>query len=74
MPLTARAEACTAILTVDDDPEVSRAMARISAGGTEPTTGSSGPSPESQALEALRELKLRGDMVALLLADYRMPR
>ena len=26
-----------------------------------------------QALEALRETKLRGDLVALLLADYRMP-
>jgi thioredoxin reductase (NADPH) len=26
-----------------------------------------------QALEALREIKLRGDMVAVLLADYRMP-
>ena len=27
----------------------------------------------AQALEALREMKLRGDLVALLLADYRMP-
>ena len=26
-----------------------------------------------QALEALREMKLRGEMVAVLLADYRMP-
>ena len=26
-----------------------------------------------QALEALREIKLRGDPVAVLLADYRMP-
>src|SRR6266540_1174775 len=26
-----------------------------------------------QALEALREIKLRGDVVAVLLADYRMP-
>ena len=62
-----------AILTVDDDPAVSRAVARdlrrnygehyrvVRAGsGTE-------------ALDALRELKLRGDRVALMLADYRMP-
>ncbi len=27
----------------------------------------------AEALEALRELKLRGDRVAVLLADYRMP-
>src|SRR6202000_1135972 len=26
-----------------------------------------------QALEALRQMKLRGDQVAVLLADYRMP-
>jgi CheY-like chemotaxis protein len=27
----------------------------------------------NEALEALRELKLRGEQVAVLLADYRMP-
>ena len=27
-----------------------------------------------QALDALREMKLRGDVVAVILADYRMPR
>jgi thioredoxin reductase (NADPH) len=63
----------TAILTVDDDPGVSRAVARdlrrrygerhrivrAESGGT--------------ALDALRQMKLRGDLVALILADYRMP-
>ncbi|MEV6812982.1 FAD-dependent oxidoreductase [Micromonospora sp. NPDC051296] len=61
------------ILSIDDDPAVSRAVARdlrrrysdryrvVRAG--------SGP----EALEALREVKLRGEQVALLLADYRMP-
>jgi thioredoxin reductase (NADPH) len=62
-----------AILTVDDDPSVSRAIARdlrrrygdqyrvIRAGGA------------SEALEVLKELKLRGGRVAVMLADYRMP-
>ena len=61
------------LLTVDDDPGVSRAVARdlrrrygqdyriVRAGSGR------------QALEALREIKLRGDPVAVLLADYRMP-
>ncbi len=44
-----------------------------SAAGTPRTTASSGPRVRPQALEALRELKLRGEPVALLLADYRMP-
>ncbi|GAA3712654.1 FAD-dependent oxidoreductase [Streptomyces tremellae] len=61
------------ILTVDDDPTVSRAVARdirrrygeryrvVRAGsGTE-------------ALDALREIKLRGEQLAVMLADYRMP-
>ncbi|MFI1992170.1 FAD-dependent oxidoreductase [Actinoplanes sp. NPDC020271] len=62
-----------AILTVDDDPSVSRAIARdlrrrygdqyrvIRAGGA------------SEALDVLKELKLRGGRVAVMLADYRMP-
>src|SRR3982074_625964 len=61
------------LLTVDDDPGVSRASA-----GARPrhygesyrvVRTESGP----QALETLRELKLRGDLVAVLLADHRMP-
>ncbi len=61
------------ILSVDDDPSVSRAVARDLrrryAEGHRVMRASSG----AEALEALRELKLRGDRVALLLADYRMP-
>ncbi|MEV5319923.1 FAD-dependent oxidoreductase [Streptomyces sp. NPDC052687] len=64
----------TVILTVDDDPGVSRAVAR----DLRRRYGASyrivrAESGES-ALEALRELKLRGDLVAVILADYRMPR
>jgi thioredoxin reductase (NADPH) len=61
------------LLTVDDDPGVSRAVARDLRRqyGHEyrVVRTESGP----QALEALRELKLRGDLVAVLLADHRMP-
>ncbi|MGW2680974.1 FAD-dependent oxidoreductase [Streptomyces sp. NPDC001436] len=63
----------TVILTVDDDPGVSRAIARDLrrryGGGYRIVRAESGGS----ALEALRELKLRGDLVAVILADYRMP-
>ena len=62
-----------AIVTVDDDPSVSRAVARDLRReyGAEHriVRGESGP----QILEALREFKLRGEQVALILADYRMP-
>ena len=63
-----------AILTVDDDPSVSRAVARDLrrqyGEGYRIVRAESGP----QALDALREIKLRGEQVAVLLADYRMPR
>ncbi|OKI46007.1 FAD-dependent oxidoreductase [Streptomyces sp. MJM1172] len=63
----------TVILTVDDDPGVSRAVARDLrrryGAGYRIVRAESGDS----ALEALRELKLRGDLVAVILADYRMP-
>jgi thioredoxin reductase (NADPH) len=63
----------TIILTVDDDAGVSRAVAR----DLRRRYGKSyrivrAESGES-ALGALRELKLRGDLVAVILADYRMP-
>src|SRR4051794_9680380 len=62
-----------AIVTVDDDPSVSRAVARDLRReyGSEHRIirGESG----EQTLEALRELKLRGEQVAVILADYRMP-
>jgi thioredoxin reductase (NADPH) len=61
------------LLTVDDDPGISRAIARDLrrryAQDYRVVRTESGP----QALEALREIKLRGDLVAVLLADYRMP-
>lgn len=64
----------TVLMTVDDDPGVSRAVAR----DLRRRYGASyrivrAESGES-ALDALRELKLRGDLVAVILADYRMPR
>lgn len=61
------------LVTVDDDPGVSRAVARDLrrqyGQDYRVVRAESGP----QALEALREMKLRGDTVAVLLADYRMP-
>src|SRR6266498_1111920 len=61
------------IVTVDDDPGVSRAVARDLrrryGQDYRIVRAESGP----QALAALREMKLRGDPVAVLLADYRMP-
>jgi len=61
------------LLTVDDDPGVSRAVARDLrrqyGEDYRVVRTESGP----QALETLRELKLRGDLVAVLLADHRMP-
>lgn len=63
----------TVILTVDDDPGVSRAIARDLrrryGGDYRIVRAESGGS----AIDALRELKLRGDLVAVILADYRMP-
>src|SRR4051795_5062185 len=61
------------ILTVDDDQAVSRAVARDLrrryAEDYQVVRASSG----AEALDALRELKLRGEQVAVILADYRMP-
>ncbi|MEU8786271.1 FAD-dependent oxidoreductase [Streptomyces sp. NPDC048637] len=64
----------TVILTVDDDPGVSRAVARDLrrryGGSYRVVRAESGES----ALAALRELKLRGGPVAVIVADYRMPK
>ena len=61
------------ILTVDDDPAVSRAVARDLrrryGRDYRIIRAESGP----DALDALREITLRGDKVAALVADYRMP-
>jgi thioredoxin reductase (NADPH) len=60
-------------MTVDDDPGVSRAIAR----DLRRRYGASHRIVRAEsgdtALEALNELKLRGDQVAVILADYRMP-
>jgi thioredoxin reductase (NADPH) len=62
-----------AILTVDDDPAVSRAVARdLRRRFGEQYRIVRAESAET-ALDALRQMKLRGDVVAVLLADYRMP-
>jgi thioredoxin reductase (NADPH) len=61
------------ILTVDDDPSVSRAVARDLrrhyGENYRIVRAESGP----DALDALKELKLRGETVAVFVADYRMP-
>src|SRR5438309_8516213 len=61
------------ILTVDDDPEVSRSLARDLrqqyGEDYRIRRAESGPA----ALDALKELKLRDESVGLLLADHRMP-
>src|ERR1700691_3282539 len=61
------------MLTVDDDPAVSRAVARDLrrhyGEAHRIVRAESGP----DALDTLKELKLRGEAVAMLIADYRMP-
>jgi thioredoxin reductase (NADPH) len=61
------------LLTVDDDPSVSRAVARDLRRRYGEHHRVLRASSGAEAMEALRELKLRGDQVAVLLADYRMP-
>ncbi|WAC90705.1 FAD-dependent oxidoreductase [Mycobacterium sp. Aquia_213] len=61
------------ILTVDDDPSVSRAVARDLrrkyGEAHRIVRAESGP----EALDTLKQLKLRGETVAAIVADYRMP-
>jgi thioredoxin reductase (NADPH) len=62
-----------AILTVDDDPGVSRAVARdLRRRYGERHRIVRAESGET-ALDALRQMKLRGELVSVILADYRMP-
>ena len=68
-----RAPAKPSILTVDDDPGVSRAVARDLRRRYGDTHRIVRAESGEQALDALRQMKLRGDAVAVLLADYRMP-
>ena len=66
-------DARTAILTVDDDPGVSRAVARDLRRRYGEQHRIVRAESAAAALEALRQMKLRGDLVAVILADYRMP-
>ena len=61
------------ILTVDDDPGVSRAVARDLRRRYGRDYRILRTESGAQALEALREVALRGSHVAVLLADHRMP-
>jgi thioredoxin reductase (NADPH) len=63
----------TAIITVDDDPGVSRAVARDLRRRYGDRHRIVRAESGTSALDALRQMKLRGDLVALILADYRMP-
>jgi thioredoxin reductase (NADPH) len=71
--VTASATARAAILTVDDDPGVSRSVARDLRRKYGADYRIVRAESGQHALDALREMKLRGDQVAVLLADYRMP-
>src|ERR671928_447873 len=61
------------LMTVDDDVSVSRAVARDLRRRYGETYRIVRAEDPQQALDALREVKLRGDAVAAILADYRMP-
>ena len=63
----------TAILTVDDDPGVSRAIARDLRHRYGEQHRIVRAESGQAALDALKEMRLRGDEVAVILADYRMP-
>ncbi len=61
------------LLTVDDDPSVSRSVARDLRRRYGEEFRVIRAESGADALAALRELRLRGDAVAALLADHRMP-
>ena len=61
------------LLTVDDDPEVSRSLARDLRQQYGEEYRIRRAESGSSALDALRELKLRDEQVGLLVADQRMP-
>lgn len=62
-----------AIVSVDDDPGVSRAVVRDLRRRYGENYRILRAQSGADALDALREMKLRGQPVAVLLADYRMP-
>jgi thioredoxin reductase (NADPH) len=61
------------LMTVDDDPAVSRSVARDLRRRYGKDYRVIRADSGQDALDALREIKLRGDAVAAILADYRMP-
>lgn len=61
------------ILTVDDDPAVSRAVARDLRRKYGEDHRIVRAESGAEALDSLKQLKLRGETVAALVADYRMP-
>jgi thioredoxin reductase (NADPH) len=63
----------TAIVTVDDDAGVSRAVARDLRRRYGERYRIVRAESGDAALDALREMRLRGDEVAVIVADYRMP-
>jgi thioredoxin reductase (NADPH) len=72
--MTAQDETSRAvILTVDDDPGVSRAVARDLRRQYAARYRIVRAESARDGLDALRQMKLRGDVVAVILADYRMP-
>ena len=70
---TPEGAARTAIVTVDDDAGVSRAVARDLRRRYGEQHRIVRAESGDAALEALREMRLRGDEVAVIVADYRMP-
>jgi len=73
VPVTEPGAARSAIMTVDDDPGVSRAVARDLRRRYGADHRIVRADSGAAALDALREMKRRGDLVAVILADYRMP-
>jgi thioredoxin reductase (NADPH) len=61
------------LMTVDDDPAVSRSVARDLRRRYGKDYRIIRADSGADALDALRDIKLRGDTVAAILADYRMP-
>lgn len=70
---TPKTPAKPAILSVDDDPGVSRAVVRDLRKRYGEKYRIIRAESGDQALETLREMKLRGNAVAVIVADYRMP-
>jgi thioredoxin reductase (NADPH) len=72
-PAEAPTSALPVLLTVDDDPSVSRAVARDLRRRYSETHRVLRAESGLAGIEALKELQLRGTKVAAVLADYRMP-